>query len=335
MPRLVLPLLLVAVLGAAEAPSSLTLDPPYDVEPFQLTDQDGNLFSSDQLHGKVWIAHFFYTACNQGCEKTTALMARLQERFRGKKDIALVSISVNPEIDTPSALAEFARGLDAEKGQWWFLTGPQDKIYGILTKSFKLPTPQRDPAKPINEQVAHTFNVAVIDRDGKMVGFVAANDPESFDPLVARVRQVAGQRYVLPMINSILNGTSAVLLVVGYLAIVRRRETLHKRAMLSALCVSGAFLALYLYFHFAIQHGEATRFAGPLAVKIVYYVILITHTILAIAVAPLAFYVTYQGLRDDRRRHVAVAKWTLPIWLYVSVTGVVVYVMLYRMYPPY
>jgi uncharacterized membrane protein YozB (DUF420 family)/peroxiredoxin len=334
MPRLVLPLLLVAVLGAAEPPTSLNADLG-PIEPFLLTDQDNNPFSSDQLHGKVWVAHFFYSACNQGCEKTTALMARLQERFRGKKDIALVSISVAPDIDTPSALAEFAHGLDAEKGQWHFLTGPQDKIYGIITKSFKLPTPERDMTKPINEQVAHTFNLAVIDRDGNMVGFVPGNDPENFEPLVARIRQVAGQRYVLPMINSFLNGTSAVLLVVGFLAILRRRETLHKRAMLSALCVSAAFLALYLYFHFAIQHGEATRFAGPLAVKIVYYVILLTHTILAMAVAPLAFYVTYQGLRDDRRRHVAVAKWTLPIWLYVSVTGVVVYVMLYRMYPPY
>ena len=333
MTRLVLPLLVVAALGAAETPTSLTTEIG-PIEPFQLTDQDGNLFSSDQLHGKVWIAHFFYTACTQGCEKTTAMMDRLQERFRGKKDVALVSISVNPELDSPSVLAELARAHEAEKGQWWFLTGPEAKVYGIVSKSFKFAV-ERYPNEKPNEQVVHTFNVAVIDRDGNMVGFVDANDPENFEPLVARVRQVAGQRYVLPMINSILNGTSAVLLVVGYLAILRRRETLHKWAMLSALCVSAAFLALYLYFHFAIQHGEATRFAGPLAVKIVYYVILLTHTILAMAVAPLAFYVTYQGLRDDRRRHVAVARWTFPIWLYVSVTGVVVYLMLYRMYPPY
>jgi protein SCO1 len=331
MARLVLPLVLIAALGAAPASLTTEVGP---IESFQLTDQDGNLFSSDQLHGKVWIAHFFYTACTQGCEKTTATMARLQERFRGKKDVALVSISVNPELDSPGVLAEMAKSVEAEKGQWWFLTGPQDKVYGIVRNSFKFGV-ERYPNEKPNEQVTHTFNVAVVDRDGKIAGYLDARDPDNFEPLVARVRQLAAERYVLPMINSILNGTSALLLVLGYLAILRRQETLHKAAMLAALCVSAAFLALYLYFHFAIQHGEATRFAGPLPVKIGYYVILLTHTILAIAVAPLAFYVTYQGLRDDRRRHVAVARWTFPIWLYVSVTGVVVYVMLYRMYPPY
>jgi protein SCO1/2/putative membrane protein len=333
MHRLVLPLLLVAALGVAEAPASLTTEIG-PVEAFQLTDQDGNLFSSDQLHGKVWIAHFFYTACTQGCDKTSATMARLQERFRGKKDVALVSISVNPELDSPSILAEVAQGYHAEKGQWWFLTGPEAKVYGIVKNSFKFAVERFPSAKP-NEQVTHTFNVAVIDRDGNIVGYVDARDPANVEPLVARVRQLAGRRYVLPAINSLLNGTSAVLLVLGYISILRRREKLHKIAMLSALCVSTAFLALYLYFHFAIQHGEATRFAGPLPVKIAYWVILGTHTILAITVAPLAFYVTIQGLRDDRRRHVAVARWTFPIWLYVSVTGVVVYVMLYQMYPPY
>ena len=328
-----LPLVLVAALGTADVPASLTTEIG-PIESFQLTDQDGNLFSSDQLHGKVWIAHFFYTACTQGCEKTSATMARLQDRFRGKKDIALVSISVNPELDSPSVLSEVAQGYSAEKGQWWFLTGPEAKVYGIVKNSFKFAV-ERYPNEKPNEQVTHTFNVAVVDRDGNIVGYVDGRDPANFEPLVARIRQLAGQRYVLPAINSILNGTSAVLLVLGYVSILRRRETLHKAAMLSALCVSAAFLALYLYFHFAIQHGEATRFAGPLPIKIAYWVILGTHTILAITVAPLAFYVTYQGLRDDRRRHVAVARWTFPIWLYVSVTGVVVYVMLYQMYPPY
>ena len=339
MTRFALPLLLIAALGAAPASLTTEVGP---IEPFKLTDQDDKVFkfgmgelSEQPIHGKVWIAHFFYTACTQGCEKTTAMMDRLQQRFRGKKDIALVSISVNPELDSWAVLAELAQAHEAEKGQWFFLTGPQDKVYGIVKNSFKFGV-ERFPDEKPSEQVTHTFNVAVIDRDGNMVGYVDATQmPDNFEPLVARIRQIAGERYVLPAINSLLNGTSAVLLVLGYLAILRRQETLHKAAMLSALCVSAAFLALYLYFHFAIQHGEATRFAGPLWVAIFYYVILFTHTVLAMTVAPLAFYVTYQGLRDDRRRHVAVARWTFPIWLYVSVTGVVVYVMLYQMYPPY
>jgi len=89
------------------------------------------------------------------------------------------------------------------------------------------------------------------------------------------------------------------------------------------------FLASYLFYHFAVMHMEPTRFRGEGAARIVYFGILISHTILAVVVAPLAMYITVQGLRNALAQHVKIARWTLPIWLYVSVTGVVVYWMLY------
>jgi uncharacterized membrane protein YozB (DUF420 family) len=142
----------------------------------------------------------------------------------------------------------------------------------------------------------------------------------------------------LPSLNAALNTTCAVLLLAGYLAIRTRRIALHKACMLTALGVSAAFLASYLYYHFAVKSGEPTHFAdrapdAPRWVGLLYLAILLTHTLLAVVVAPLALFTAWQGLRGNFKRHVRIARWTLPIWLYVSVTGVVVYWMLYRLYP--
>ena len=142
---------------------------------------------------------------------------------------------------------------------------------------------------------------------------------------------------VSPGLNAALNATSGVLLVVGYVAIKRRLVALHKASMLSALFVSAAFLASYLYYHFVIKVG-ATRFAernpgAPAEVAYLYYALLSSHTLLAAAVAPLALITATLGLRNRLKGHVRLARWTLPIWLYVSVTGVAVYWMLYRLYP--
>jgi uncharacterized membrane protein YozB (DUF420 family) len=149
---------------------------------------------------------------------------------------------------------------------------------------------------------------------------------------------VAALKEVLPTLNACLNGTSAVLLVLGYAAIRSRRITLHKSCMLGALTVSAAFLASYLFYHFGVIRGQHVSFRervpqAPDWVAEVYLAVLLSHTVLAVAAAPLALTTAYLGLRDRLVRHVRIARWTLPIWLYVSVTGVVVYWMLYRLYP--
>jgi uncharacterized membrane protein YozB (DUF420 family) len=140
-----------------------------------------------------------------------------------------------------------------------------------------------------------------------------------------------------PALNAALNAAAGILLLAGYLAIRRRAVRAHVACMLTALAVSAAFLASYLYYHLAIKGGRATSFhdqapGAPDWVRYLYYGILGSHTLLAAAVAPLALVTAYLGLTNRLSRHVRLARWTLPIWLYVSVTGVVVYWMLYRLY---
>ncbi len=141
-----------------------------------------------------------------------------------------------------------------------------------------------------------------------------------------------------PMLNASLNCAAGILIVTGYFAIRRKRIPLHKTCMVSALVVSACFLGCYLYYHVVIQQGKPTYFserapAAPSWVGKIYLAILWSHIFLAAVTAPLALFTAYQGWRGQLQRHVQVARWCLPIWLYVSITGVVVYWMLYRLYP--
>jgi uncharacterized membrane protein YozB (DUF420 family) len=138
----------------------------------------------------------------------------------------------------------------------------------------------------------------------------------------------------LPAVNAVLNGLAAVLLVAGYLAIRNGRVQLHQTLMIAAFCTSVLFLACYLYLHFVVRDGRPTTFTTEGWPKIAYLTILLTHTFLAVVVAVLAPLTLYLGFGAPWNRHKRIARWTLPIWLYVSVTGVVVYLMLYHLYPP-
>ena len=133
----------------------------------------------------------------------------------------------------------------------------------------------------------------------------------------------------LPTLNAALNATSAVLLVLGYRFIRRREIHAHRACMLAAFAVSVIFLVSYVVYH--AQVGSV-HFPGTGAVRGMYFGILITHTILAALVPPLAIVTLYRALRENFQLHRRLARWTFPVWLYVSVTGVVVYVMLYQVY---
>jgi putative membrane protein len=135
----------------------------------------------------------------------------------------------------------------------------------------------------------------------------------------------------LPALNACLNATSALFLLLAYRAIRRREIDRHRRLMLAAATTSAVFLASYLTYHARVG---SVRFTGQGLVRTVYFTILISHTILAVTVLPLVLRTLYLGLRRRDGQHRRIARWTFPIWLYVSVTGVVVYVMLYRLYPP-
>jgi len=141
-----------------------------------------------------------------------------------------------------------------------------------------------------------------------------------------------------PALNAGLNATSGLLLILGFVAVRRWWIGAHKACMLTALAVSAVFLTSYLYYHLAIRGGQPTYFRerapeAPDWVRYLYSVLLTSHTLLAVVTAPLALSTAYLGLRNRLKSHVRLARWTLPIWLYVSVTGVLVYWMLYRLYP--
>ncbi len=134
----------------------------------------------------------------------------------------------------------------------------------------------------------------------------------------------------LPHVNALLNSASALLLITGYFFIRRMRVNAHRNCQVSAVLTSTLFLISYLTYHY--YHG-ATRFPGQGVVRALYFTILISHTILAIVIVPMVLVTLSRAVRGDFERHRKIARWTLPLWIYVSVTGVVVYLMLYHFYP--
>ena len=134
----------------------------------------------------------------------------------------------------------------------------------------------------------------------------------------------------LPHINACLNGTSAVLLISGYSFIRSGNVAAHRTCQVSALAVSILFLASYLTYHF---HHGTTRFQGTGLARTFYFTVLTSHTILAMVIVPLVALTFYRAFRQDFARHRRIARITLPLWLYVSITGVIVYLMLYQIYP--
>ena len=131
----------------------------------------------------------------------------------------------------------------------------------------------------------------------------------------------------LPTLNAALNAASALLLVVGWTLIRRGRREAHRKAMLGALATSILFLASYLVYHFEVG---SVRFTGEGAIRAVYFAVLLSHTVLAVAIVPLVLVTVVRALGGRFEAHRALARWTLPLWIWVSVSGVVVYWMLYR-----
>ena len=134
---------------------------------------------------------------------------------------------------------------------------------------------------------------------------------------------------ILPAVNATLNATSGIFLLIGYVLIKRRRIHAHRNAMLGAFASSTLFLMSYVVYHY---HAGSRAFPGAGPIRLVYFAILISHVILAIVILPLAISTLMKGLRGDYVKHKRIAKRTFPVWMYVSVTGVVVYLMLYQMY---
>ena len=328
------------------------VDPDYPVNNFSLTERNGRTVTKADLLGKVWIGSFVLVRCPDGkCPQVTQTMQKLQKDFASRKDVVLVTFTIDPDGDAPDELKRYADAHDADPDKWLFLTGSEDTIDGLMRSVYVRAGKDAKAAKE------HALRLVVVDKEGTMRGSYigmkpttgdTAADDEIFDKEMKRLRRQvkalsppelpAFMPRDVPAFNATLNAISGCLLVLGFFCIRLRWVRVHATLMLSAIAVSALFLASYLYFHLVVKQGEHTSFAeqvpdAPASVGYLYYTILISHVFLAMPTAPLALTAAYLGLRGKILGHVRLVKWTFPIWLYVSITGVVVYWMLYRLYP--
>lgn len=313
---------------------------------FTLTERSGRTVSKSDLLGKIWIASFEFTRCTAGCPQISETMKRLQSELARFPDLRLVTFTVDPQHDHPEELLEYARHYQADPQRWLFLTGDEKAIYHLLDKSFHLPA-QKNTDGDSGNAVSHSPKLVLVDRQGHIRGYFDGR-PDSqvtddafqanLDELKRKVQALEYDPF--PFFNATLNAITAAMLLLGYSAIRRRLIRIHIACMLTALSLSVIFLISYGYDHAVIKQGMSTSFASqtvhahpPAWVGIVYQTVLWTHIPLAAVIVPLALGTAYLALRGRFARHRVVARWALPIWLYVALTGVVVYWMLYRLYP--
>jgi len=322
---------------------------------FELVERSGRQISEADFADRVCIVSFIFTRCQLSCPRITSVMKSLQARLEGS-DVLLVSLSVDPEHDTPQVLAEYARRFEAEPERWWFLTGSRPLIYNLIQRRFKLsvmenPAPEADGKA---EAIAHSDRLALVDR-GRVVGLFDSNEPAALGSLVgqAKRRALPGWVRALPTVNASLNALCALFLIVGW-SFIRSRDAVpgspagsaakavasasvlqvprvrgHIVCMVLAVLTSAIFLVCYLVYHY---HAGSVPFPGQGPTRWLYFTVLISHTFLAtFGVVPLVFLTLLRALQRDFSRHRLIAATTFPIWVYVSVTGVLIYLMLYHL----
>ena len=320
------------LIGCEPPNTSIATDVHFPVADFALTERSGDTVRRADLLGKSWVAAFIFTRCAGPCTQVSGAMAHLQHDLAALDNVVLVSFTVDPEFDRPEVLREYAKRFQADPRRWLFLTGKQDDIHRLAYESFHLGVVKNEGNVQPGYEVEHSTRLALVDPQGTIRGYYDGTDDAALPKLERHIKDMQlGWEGRLPELNALLNGISAILLITGYGFIRRGRVALHQTCMLSALCVSMLFLASYLYYHFAVKHGQPTPFPGTGWVRALYFTILLSHTVLAAVAAPLALFTAYKGLRNQFKKHKTIARWTLPIWLYVSITGVVVYWMLYRL----
>lgn len=304
---------------------------PLPLGSFRLTDQHGHPVTERTLERSPWIASFIFTRCPTSCPRISAVMKGLQDSLDGT-GVKLASISVDPEYDTPKVLDRYARALDADPKRWFFLTGPKDDVYRFILNGFKVPvsdSPDPGDAKEEAEAVSHSAKLALVAPGGEIVGYYHSSDRDSITRLIADAKRLdPSSKSLLPTVNAMLNGACAILLMAAWTAIRRRKVRTHVTLMIASLSVSAVFLTCYLVYHYQVG---SVPFRGVGVARLIYFTILLSHTVLAVAIVPLILLTVWRAYRRDFHRHAKIAKVTFPIWLYVSITGVVVYLMLYQL----
>jgi protein SCO1/2/putative membrane protein len=274
---------------------------------------------------------------------TGELRARVYEQL-ADTGVRIVSFSIDPRFDDPRTLAEYAARFTVAGERWLFLTGDEDEVRDFVRDGLKMAVAFDPEVEDPGRAITHSTRLPVIDPEGRIAGWYecALGAPEDVEAgltrLVARARALDGRGVVdsvLPAVNASLNALAALLLVAGLLAIKGGARARHEHLMKAAFAVSAAFLACYLYYHFAVVPlaGGPTRYAADGWRKALYLVLLGSHTVLAAVNLPMVLRTLFLAHRQDWERHKRWARWTFPVWLYVSVTGVLVYVVLYHLNP--
>jgi protein SCO1/2/putative membrane protein len=304
------------------------------LEPFELLGADGRPVRLDDLARRPWIADFIFTRCVGPCPEITLRMSEMARVL--PREFRFVSFSVDPEVDTPDVLREYAQRFGADPDRWLFLTGKKDDIRRVVQSSFKLPS--NDPQGNPEHAILHSLRFVLVDAEGTIRGVYQAPDEHDREHLRGDALALVGKdpfsarlRRIWPAGNATLNGLSGILLTVGFAFIRAKRVNAHRACMGSAFVLSVLFLASYLAYH---SRFGSTPFHGEGGLRLLYRSILFSHMALAATVPVLAGITIVRAMRGRFERHKKIARWTLPIWLYVSVTGVIVYGMLYHVNPP-
>lgn len=329
------------------------------VPDFTFDDSRGGELSKADLEGRVWIGVPFFLECTGPCPSITRdILERLYPELEGT-DVTIVSFSLDPERDTPEALDAYAKTLEIDRDRWLFVSASEEgAMHDFIREGLRVPVQRDAESEDIGQAITHGTRMPVVDVNGLIAGFYDLADPAlasgmsgdaamgiedatalleaRFALLINRARALSAGGSVIPLVNACLNGTAFVLLIAGLVAIKRGRKKGHEHLMKLAFLVSAAFLACYLYYHFAVLpiSGGPTRYNGDGAAKIAYLVMLASHVLLAVVNLPMVLRTFWLAHKEDWERHKRLAKLTLPIWLYVSITGVLVYLVLYQFNPP-
>lgn len=296
---------------------------------FSLVERAGAPVSKTDLRGQVWVADFLFTRCQATCPRMISAMYELSKRV---PEARYVSFTVDPDHDTVERLRSFVDTMRVGRENWLWVTGGARPQMEALARGFLLPAGGGSA-----EEILHSERFVLVDRYGRIRGNYAILDPlsldrdaEAFARMEAHLRSLLAERALpverLPAVNAGLNATAGFFLLTGLGFIKARRQGAHKACMLAALGMSALFLVSYLTAHYYLG---STPYRGTGPMRTAYFGILLTHTVLAALVVPLALATVYRSFQGAFERHRALARWTFPIWLYVSVTGVVIYFMLY------
>jgi uncharacterized membrane protein YozB (DUF420 family) len=255
----------------------------------------------------------------------TGVMARLQREMPA--DTLFLSVTVDPDYDTPAVLRRYAERHGARAG-WLFVTGDPSAVRRLAGRGFALAAAEGDSDADGDEGAfIHSSKIVLLDRAAAVRGYYDSDEPAALRRLVRDAALVGGSG-VLPRLNAALNSVSALLLLSGLFFIRRGDRWAHRNCMVTAVVSSALFLGTYLTYHARVG---SIRFPGEGPSRIAYLALLGSHTLLAATVVPLVAFTLARALRGRFDAHRRIARLTLPVWLYVSVTGVCVFWALYAL----